>query len=213
MSHDTDARILELMASKICHDLISPVGAISNGVEILEEMGADAGEEVTNLLAFSAGQASAKLQAFRMAYGAGGADSGIKPEDVHAAFESVIGADGKVKQDWDPHGPIGPESLPKGFCKMLMACLLLAIECLPKGGRIEITRDESGSTLIKAEGENAGLKDEALAALKLEITPKNLEPKIVHPYITGIMAKGYGFEVDLAESGDNYTQFSLKSLL
>jgi len=72
MSVTIDTDILELMASKVCHDLISPIGAVNNGIEFLTEMGPDAGEEVTDLIAFSASQASAKLKAFRMAYGVGG---------------------------------------------------------------------------------------------------------------------------------------------
>jgi histidine phosphotransferase ChpT len=82
-----DVAMLEVLASKICHDLISPIGAVNNGVELIEDMGPDAGPEATALIAFSAQQASAKLQAFRMAYGIGGADSNIKPEDVHKAIE------------------------------------------------------------------------------------------------------------------------------
>jgi len=209
MSKDIDIHVLELMASKICHDLISPVGAVNNGVEFLEEMGAEAGEEITGLIAFSAQQASAKLQAFRMAYGAGGGDSGIKPEDVHKTFEAVISADGKIKQDWDPFAPIGPEILPKGFCKILMSCLLLACECLPKGGTISVTKGESGGTIIKAEGENAGMKEKALEALALQTSTENLGPKVVHSYITGIMAKNYGFKVFETETGDNFTVISL----
>ena len=101
MSNTIDTGILEILSSKICHDLISPIGAVNNGIEFLTEMGPDAGEEVTDLIAFSANQASAKLKAYRMAYGAGGADDSIKPEEVDQAIEDIISAEGKIKQDWD----------------------------------------------------------------------------------------------------------------
>ena len=83
------AAVLELLASRICHDLISPVGAVNNGVEFLEEMGADAGAEAIQLIAHSARQASVRLQAFRICYGTGGRDSNIKPEDIKKAFEAL----------------------------------------------------------------------------------------------------------------------------
>ena len=82
------ASVIELLASRICHDLVSPVGAINNGVEFMEETGDDAEQraEALNLIAHSASQASAKLMAFRIAYGSGGRDPNIKPEDVQKAF-------------------------------------------------------------------------------------------------------------------------------
>ncbi|HRQ61461.1 MAG TPA: hypothetical protein PLO23_08135, partial [Alphaproteobacteria bacterium] len=102
MTEKIDIHVLELLASKICHDLISPVGAVANGVEFLEDMEIEGADDILGLINFSAKQGSAKLQAYRMAYGAGGADSSIKPEDVHKIFGSFIALDEKVKQDWDP---------------------------------------------------------------------------------------------------------------
>jgi len=99
--------VLELLASKICHDLISPVGAVSNGVEILEELGADAGDDVTNLISFSATQASSKLKTMRMAYGLGGSDDSIKMEDVHQLFADYIEGEKRLSQNWDPYADLG----------------------------------------------------------------------------------------------------------
>lgn len=195
MSDNMDLNVLELLASKVCHDLISPIGAINNGVELLEEMGAESGDEVGQLIAYSAAQASAKLQAFRMAYGAGGADSSIKIEDVYDAFEAVISHEEKVKQDWDPKTSIGPDEMPKGLCKMLMCYLLLAFECLPKGGIISVSETDEGEIRIFAQGENAGFKENALEALDLKLSSSQLEPKIIHSYVTGMIAQDYGFKL------------------
>ncbi|GJL84300.1 MAG: histidine phosphotransferase [Micavibrio sp.] len=207
----SDIHILELLSSKICHDLISPIGAVNNGVELLEEMDAESSEEVAGLIAFSAQQASGKLQAYRMAYGAGGADSSIKPEDVYNIFEALIGGDGKIKQDWDPHAPIGPEMLPTGFGKILMSCMLLAIDCLPKGGTITVTAEESDQTVIKATGEDASFRENILTALSLDIASEKLEPKIIHPFITGLMAKSYGFKISTQEENGTFVALTLTS--
>ena len=73
------SRLASYVASRICHDLISPVGAINNGVEFMEEMGEDPEQrkDALGLISHSASQASAKLQAFRIAYGAGGRDNNV----------------------------------------------------------------------------------------------------------------------------------------
>ncbi len=212
MNQNIDIQILELLASKICHDLISPIGAVNNGVEFLEEMGAEAGEEITGLISFSAAQASAKLQAFRMAYGAGGADSALKPEDVHKLFEMLIGPDGKIRQDWDPHAPIGPEILPHGFCKILMACLLLAMECLPKGGTITVSGAAgSNQTHIKAQGENVTFKDRAEKALALAVDCESLGPTLIHAYVTGLLAKNYNFSIATNSAENDFALLTLTS--
>lgn len=195
-----DTGVLELMASKICHDLISPIGAVNNGVEFLEDMGADAGDEVTGLIAYSAQQASAKLQAYRMAYGAGGADDTIKPEDVHKSIQAMIGADNKVRQEWDPYGNLGYEDRPQAFAKMLICALLLGIECLPKGGALRVGPGAAqGQTAITASGADANIRGQTAKALSLGLHRDALEPKYVHPYLTGLLAKSYGYEVIISE--------------
>lgn len=191
----TDVKILELLASKICHDLISPIGAIANGVEFLEEMGADAGDDVTELIAFSAKQASAKLQALRLAYGAGGADSSIKPEDVHKIFGGFIGGENRVTQEWDPHALPAALTQTRGFAKILMTALLLAVDSLPKGGTITLAAEDESHLSVTATGENAGLKDGVLHALENRTSPENIEPKLVHPYVTGLLARHYGIRI------------------
>lgn len=208
MSNLCDVKILELLASKICHDLISPVGAVNNGVEFLQEMGADAGEDVTALISFSAAQATAKLKAFRLAYGAGGADVGIKPEEVYIAFEDLIKGDNKIKQDWDPHAPLGPAERPAGFAKLLMCALLLAHDSLPKGGTVKVL-PEGDHIVIRAEGANARPREGTPAALAHETPVEKLEPKTVHPYISALCAKIYNASLALAESGDGFVVYRL----
>lgn len=203
--------VLELLSSKICHDLISPVGAVANGVEFLEEMGADAGSDVTDLIAYSAKQSSSKLQAFRMAYGAGGADSGIKPEDVHKLFGSLIELDGKITQNWDPYAPIGPEyERPPALGKVMMLCFLTCIEALPKGGEVTVTPEGSEMLTITAKGADAGLKPLSLKALNGDMTVEGLDPKLVHGYMVNHVATSYGYEINCTSNDDGVFSLSLQ---
>lgn len=213
MGQTIDIAFLELLSSKICHDLISPIGAIANGIEFLEEMGGSADDDVLDLLKFSSTQASSKLQAFRMAYGAGGGDASVKPEEVYKCFAKFIELDKKISQNWDPHGPLGPEERSDGFSKMLMCLLLLCVECLPKGGMITIKAAEDNVTSIIANGEDAALKPPMDKALANSMRIEEIEPRYAHAFMTGLMAKTYNYQIEQRTSGDDAIEFILTSPL
>jgi len=199
---------LEALSSKICHDLISPIGAVNNGLEILEELGADAGEEVIELISFSAAQASAKLRAFRMVYGSGGSDNNLKASDAHEAIEDIIKADGKIRQNWDAHETFGfDDERPNGLAKIITSLLLLAMEGLPKGGEMVVERGEAvGHILITASGENALFKEAAVSALTQGKTNMTPDPKNIHALTCVKLCRHYGFDLSLRENGDNRIQ-------
>lgn len=211
MSDTTNTAVLEMLASRICHDIISPVGAVNNGVEFLQEMGADAMDEGMQLISYSASQAAAKLQAFRIAYGAGGKDPNIKPEDIQKAFSGLISAEGKISQTWDPYGPLGPNPLPPGFCKVLLCGMMLAMEALPKGGNISVKPGENSQTLIIAEGESASLRENTEDALQRKIAVEDIDPRLVHPYVIGLIVELYGFAIEVKEIDENKVTFAIIS--
>ena len=203
------AAVLELLASRICHDLISPVGAINNGVEFMEEMGEGAGDEALHLISYSAAQAAAKLQAFRLVYGAGGKDPNIKPEDVQKAFAGLTRAEGKIAQMWDPYGPLGPKTLPKAYCKMLLGAMMLAAECLPKGGAVMVRAGDGDQTLVMAESPDCVLRPNVEAALNRELPPSDLDPRLVHPFALGVLAESYGYGLTVKDKTSDRITFTL----
>ena len=206
MSNTTlDTKVLQLMASKICHDLISPIGAIGNGVEFIEDMGADAIDDAVPLIKHSSTQASAKLRAYRIAYGAGGADGHVKPEDVYNAINDIVTGDGRITQDWDPAQDMAvPEDhyeRPQAYCKILICALLQALDCLPKGGTLSV--DVQGNeTHIIANGENAGFREEIIESLSLTLNNDILEPKHAHAVLTGLLVNEYDYKIS-AETTEN----------
>jgi len=207
-----DIMVLELLASRVCHDLISPIGAVNNGIEFLDEMGADAGQEAVDLIAHSAAVASSRLKVFRLAYGLGGRDPNIKPSDVKDVFEGLISKEDKIKQEWDPYGALGFDEYPEGFSKILMGALLLASECLPKGGIIKVDAgDGDNHTVVTAEGENAAPRSQFSEALNLDIGVENVEPVLVHPYVLGILSGQYGFNVSFSNAVSGKVSIDIKS--
>ena len=206
--------LLELLSSRICHDLVSPVGAVNNGIEFMEDAGDDKGsiKQAVELIAHSAQSAASRLQVFRIAYGAGGRDSNIKPEDIQKAFGSLIRADGKVRQSWDPFGPLGIDPKTKGFCKVLMGSLVLAMECLPKGGTVFVDPGNGSQTIIKAEGPDATVREHVEAALKQELDAETLDPRLVHPYTVSLIAETYGFNISLGDRSDGRVTWVLSTI-
>jgi len=201
-----DTNVLQLMASKICHDLISPIGAIGNGVEFLEDMGADAIDDAMPLIKHSATQASAKLQAYRIAYAAGGADGHVKPEDVYKAINGIISGDGKVTQDWTPDAnmavPDDHYERPVAYCKFLTCLLLMVLDCLPKGGVLSVAAD-GNQTTVTGSGENAGFREQMTDAIKLDLSNDVLEPKHAHAVLTGLLAQNYGYDLSTQSANDS----------
>lgn len=203
--------LLELLSSRICHDLVSPVGAINNGLEFMEDAADDpqAIKDATELISHSAASAGARLMAFRLVYGAGGRDGNIKAEDIQRAFGALIRSDGKVRQSWDPFGPLGIAPATTGFCKTLMGVLILAQECLVKGGTVYVDPGKGAQTLIKAEGTGVTVRDQVKEALSGELAADALDPRLVHPYVLGLIGRTYGFDIRLHSQDESSVVWSL----
>ncbi|PLP56700.1 histidine phosphotransferase [Mesorhizobium loti] len=132
----TPSELAALLCSKVCHDIISPVGAINNGLELLDEGGAD--EDAMNLIRQSARNASARLQFARIAYGAAGsAGMLIDTGDAEAVTIAYLKNE-KPELTWTG----GRALLPKNKVKLLLNLVLIANAAIPRGGRLSITLEE-----------------------------------------------------------------------
>ena len=203
-----DLRVMELLSSRICHDLISPVGAINNGIELLEEMGAQLGEEAVRLIGHSAQQASRRLRLFRLCYGGAGADKNLTCTDVLLTARDYL-AGSRVSIDWDETA-LRLLPVPRGTPKVLLNVVLLMVETLVHGGEIKITHNEENRTLILiADGRGAGLRDEAWPALRGEVSVEDLTARSVHPHVVSCFAKGYDVTLAWEALGDDRLSFTL----
>lgn len=125
--------LASLLCSRVCHDIISPVGAISNGLELLDEGGAD--EDAMQLIRASAANASARLQFARIAFGAAGsAGMQIDTGDAEAVAAAFIRNE-KPELEWLG----GRALLPKNQVKLLLNLLLVANAAIPRGGKLTVT--------------------------------------------------------------------------
>jgi len=124
-----------MLASRLCHDLLSPVGAFANGLELLaDEKDPAMRERCIDLLEQSARTSANKLKFFRLAFGsAGGFGERVPPEEAKAAIEGIIG-DRAITLNW----MIGADPLPKPAVKIVLNLALILVDALVRGGRLDI---------------------------------------------------------------------------
>jgi len=186
-----------LLCSRVCHDLISPVGAIVNGLEVLDE---DKDEETKtfalDLIKKSAQQASAKLQFCRLAFGAAGsAGAQIELGDAEKVARGLI-EDGKTTIVWN----LPREFVPKNRAKLLLNMLMVAIGTIPRGGVLTVDPAEGGYR-VAATGLNARLSP--VSAELLAGSPAHpVDAHAIQPVYTGILARDCGLTVSAAVEGD-----------
>lgn len=193
-----DLRIAELMCSRLCHDLVSPVGAINNGVELIEELGGDTAGEAMALVSQSAQRAAALLRCFRLAYGAAGAHAATGLADARDAAAGYL-AGTKVALDWTAADGSGA-TLPPGAVKLVLNLIMLAAEALVYGGTIRVGVEPARGgrprhIVVIAEGRGATLDDDEIAALEGGGPPDALTPRTVHAHAVGAFARHYGLGV------------------
>ncbi len=211
MGPTIDLHVAELLASRLCHDMVSPVGAVKTGVELFNEFGADADGETMGLITQSALQASEKLQFFRLAYGSAGTTaSGVSVADAVALIKSVCG-----NQRTTIETDTLDEQPPLGGIKILLNAAMLAGDCLPRGGVLRLSCGPDGgngyAVRVVAQGERAGVDDELSAALSGTVDSADLTPKSAHAYYTSVLARGLegGLAIETSRPDEIVFRFNL----
>ena len=191
----SELRLAALLCSRVCHDLISPVSALNNGIEVLADDDDDEmREHALTLISMSGKQASAKLQFARLAYGASSTagdslDFGEVRHVIDTLFES-----GKVKVEWK----VETHSVGRSFVKILANLILIAADCIPRGGSltVQIADDKDDQTLkLVATGDRAKLNEDVGRALKDELDGEELNPRSIQPFLTGLLAREENLDI------------------
>jgi histidine phosphotransferase ChpT len=192
-----------LLCSRVCHDLISPTGAIVNGLEVLDEKESDAETKnfALDLIKKSAKTASTRLQFCRLAFGAAGsAGAQIDLGDAHDMARAFI-EDDRTKLAWN----LPRMLLPKNRVKLLLNMLIIASQTIPRGGTITVAAIGEGESMgfrLTASGLNARIP-QAIPVL-LEGASENgaLDAHAIQPFYAGLLARACGLNVELKADGD-----------
>jgi histidine phosphotransferase ChpT len=195
--------LASLLCSRLCHDLMSPVGALNNGIELLaDETDPDMREKCLELLADSARASANKLKFFRLAFGAaGGFGEDIDTSEAHAALAGVFGAERRIELGWIVAG----EKLPKGAVKLLLNVALLAGDALVRGGRLDVgaeNNDDAIELVIRGEGPRI-LLDPALRETLAKGTSEGaVEPRAAGAWLAHSLAAEAGGTIRLSDPSD-----------
>ncbi|MDH7972223.1 histidine phosphotransferase family protein [Sphingomonas sp. AR_OL41] len=192
-----------LLCSRLCHDLLSPVGALNNGLELLaDEHDPEMRQRCLELLAESAKASANKLKFFRLAFGAaGGFGETIDTREARAAIEGLFGANHRVNLGWLIEDP----TLPKGGIKVLLNLALLAGDALIRGGQLDIGAEyQNGQVeiVVRAEGPRIILDAELRQALLGETGDAVVTPRAAAAYLVHALVAEGGGTVQVSEAGE-----------
>lgn len=188
-----------LLCSRVCHDVISPVGAINNGLELLDEGGADA--EAMDLIRTSALNASVRLKFARLAFGASGSvGASIDTGEAERAAKDFAAAEKKTEVVW-----IGQRSIiAKNRVKLLLNLFLIAYGSIPRGGTLEVTLENpefDAVFKIVARGRLMRLPPK-FVELCAGTVEEAIDAHSIQPYYTVLLAEEAGMELSYSSSAE-----------
>ena len=191
-----------LLCSRVCHDLISPVGAIMNGLEVMEDgKDEETSQFAMDLIKKSAKTASAKLQFCRLAFGAAGsAGAQIDTGDAEKVTRGLM-EDDKTKLGWN----LPRLLLAKNRVKLLLNMMLLAAQAIPRGGQLTVDPVGEGDAMgfrVSAVGTNAKIPQAIPPLLQGAPGDHAVDAHAIQPFYTGLLAKNCGLSVGMAAEGD-----------
>jgi histidine phosphotransferase ChpT len=184
-----ELELSSLMVSRVCHDLVGPLGAVVNGLEVLEdERDLAMREDALKLVAMSANQALSRIQFMRIAFGAAGsAGAELDLSEIGRLIAGLLEG-GKVKLEWNvPH-----LYWAKDWAKLLMNAALLGADCLPRGGTVQVAAGSDPkvpSFKVTASGLVARLSEEVDRTLRGEQLAAPLDARGIQPYLTYRLAR------------------------
>lgn len=191
-----------LLCSRVCHDVISPVGAINNGLELLDEGGADA--DAMDLIRTSALNASVRLKFARLAFGASGSvGASIDTGEAEKAAKDFAAAEKKTEVSWN-----GPRAIiAKNRVKLLLNLFLVAYSSIPRGGSLDITLDNpelDAVFTIVAKGRMMRVPQK-FAEICNDKMEEAVDAHSIQPYYTVLLADEAGMELSYEQTPEEIT--------
>jgi histidine phosphotransferase ChpT len=197
-----------LLCSRLCHDLLSPVGALNNGIELLaDEHDPEMRARCLELLAESARASANKLKFFRLAFGAaGGFADEVDTREARAAIEGLFGSDGRVQVGW----MVDEATMSKSALKVLLNLVLLAGDALVRGGRLDVGAERHGDGLdivVRAEGPRIVLDPELKKVLVGDVPEDSIAPRAAAAWLVHCLAADGGGSVQVMDNEDGILLF------
>jgi histidine phosphotransferase ChpT len=200
---DSSLELASLLCSRLCHDMLSPVGALSNGLELLaEEKDPEMRKHCFDLLEQSARISADKLKFFRLAFGAaGGFGEHVPVAEARAVIDALVGNNGRVTVTWS----LASDMLPKAAIKVLLNLAFIGIETLVRGGTLDVgaeERDGASEIVVRAAGTKIAFDPEIGRALDGSLPAEGLTSRTAPAAMIRMLAERMGGGLQFALSED-----------
>ncbi|MGB3455537.1 MAG: histidine phosphotransferase family protein [Litorimonas sp.] len=197
----TPSGLAALLCARICHDLVSPVGALGTAIEILDDDGnADMHDDALELIKSSSRRASAKLKFLRLAFGAGGSAPGVLGADEIRELVSDMFADAKADIVFDFHG----DGVEKSRARILLNLAMLGVQAVPRGGEVRIATTPDAVSIVST-GPRARLDETVERALRGRAPEHGFDGRSIQPFYASMMAREAGGQVTATAEGETVT--------
>ncbi len=202
-----ELRLASLLCARLCHDLVGPVGAINNGLELLADQGPGPADDIVELLVGSGGEATRRLQYYRAAYAAA---SGARPLDATRRIAQSMFAGGKVALDW-PENAASDLAEHEEFSRLVLNMILCASEMLPRGGDVALrfSAEFGGVPRVTAAGPTIKVTDAARLSLAASADDEVIGPRTIVFYLAARLAASLGGAVELTTPAPDTAELSM----
>ncbi len=194
--------LASLLCSRLCHDLLSPVGAMSNGLELLaDEKDPEMRKRCFELLEQSARTSADKLKFFRLAFGAAGGFGALVPvAEPRVVIDALVAGNDRITLNWS----LSSDALPKSAVKVLLNLAMIGIEALVRGGTLDIgaeLRKGASEIVVRAAGPKIAFDPAVGRALEGRLEPGELASRTAPAAMLHLVATrvGGGLQFALAE--------------
>jgi histidine phosphotransferase ChpT len=198
----TSVELAALLCSRLCHDMLSPVGALSNGIELLrDERDPDMRQRCMELLEQSAKISTDKLKFFRLAFGAaGGFGESVPSDEPRELVHNLVGGNGRIVLEW----AVAEDQLSKSAVKVLLNLAAIGIDALPRGGQLDVGVERRGGATeiaVRAAGAKIAFDKSIGAALDGSLPTIELSGRTAPAHMIRLIAEeaGGGLQYALAE--------------
>lgn len=194
------------LVSRLCHDLVGPMGAVNNGLELVADT-PDAIDDALGLVDLSARQLTARFTFLRAALGMGGVRNPSRPADLRATAELAL--TGNVSLEWHDDGAEDAAIDVEG-AKLVLNMVLMAVESLPRGGVVDVVfqgADDGVRVEIAARGTGARPREDTLAALAEAVDEDSITARNVAAYVASRIGEAIGACLRVSESADGAVRF------
>ena len=209
MAISESERLTELLCSRLCHDLISPLSAITNGIELVGEGDKAAFEDAIGLIGTSARQGTSRLAYFRLALGGGGIDGGTAFGIVRKAIDEYF-EDRKLRVVWAEPTPLPDAPIERQFRKLVLNLMIVAGECAQRDATISavVLPDKSKLTIL-VKGGRSKLRDDVRTGFDPKQDPENMTVRNVVAWHCRKLAQGLGLQLTVVEDGQTSVELSV----